>query len=62
VNTGNFCHDCGKPRPVALHYQCDKCGWEPEDQNNVPKFCPNCGDVFDEKDVKGGGSEKPPSE
>jgi predicted RNA-binding Zn-ribbon protein involved in translation (DUF1610 family) len=47
---------------VALHYQCDKCGWEPEDQNNVPKFCPNCGDVFDEKDVKGGGSEKPPSE
>jgi membrane protease subunit (stomatin/prohibitin family) len=61
VNTGNFCHDCGKPRPVALHYQCDKCGWEPEDQNNVPKFCPNCGDVFDEKDVKGGGSEKPPS-
>ncbi|MGI6121070.1 MAG: SPFH domain-containing protein [Saccharofermentanales bacterium] len=62
VNTGNFCHDCGKPRPVALHYQCDKCGWEPEDQNNVPKFCPNCGDIFDEKDVKGGGSEKPPSE
>jgi membrane protease subunit (stomatin/prohibitin family) len=61
VNTGNFCHDCGKPRPVALHYQCDKCGWEPEDQNNVPKFCPNCGDVFDEKDIKGGGSEQPPS-
>ncbi len=61
VNTGNFCHDCGKPRPVALHYQCDKCGWEPEDQNNVPKFCPNCGDVFDEKDIKGAGSEKPPS-
>jgi membrane protease subunit (stomatin/prohibitin family) len=61
VNTGNFCHDCGKPRPVALHYQCDKCGWEPEDQNNVPKFCPNCGDVFDEKDIKGAGSEQPPS-
>lgn len=54
MNTGKFCHDCGKPRPMAVHYQCDKCGWEPEDQNNVPKFCPNCGDAIDEKDVKGG--------
>ena len=61
TNTGKFCHNCGKPRPVTLHYQCDKCGWEPQDQNNVPKFCPNCGDVFDEKDVKGGGSSEPPS-
>ncbi|HHX20092.1 MAG TPA: SPFH domain-containing protein [Clostridiaceae bacterium] len=61
TNTGNFCHNCGKPRPVTLHYQCDKCGWEPQDQNNVPKFCPNCGDVFDEKDIKGGGASEPPS-
>ncbi len=61
VNTGNFCHDCGKPRPVKLQYQCDKCGWEPQDQDNVPKFCPNCGDIFDEKDVKGSGGTEPPS-
>ncbi len=61
TNTGNFCHNCGKPRPVTLHYQCDKCGWEPQDQNNVPKFCPNCGDICDEKDVKGSGGTEPPT-
>ncbi len=55
TNTGKFCHDCGKQQPVAYQYQCDKCGWEPEDQTKVPKFCPNCGDVFDENDVKGSG-------
>ncbi|NLA71820.1 MAG: SPFH domain-containing protein [Clostridiaceae bacterium] len=52
TNTGKFCQSCGKPRPVVKHYQCDKCGWEPEDGSSVPKFCPECGDVFDENDGK----------
>ena len=51
VNQGNFCHNCGTPRPKgAPLYKCDKCGWEPEDPTNPPKFCPNCGDVFDDSD------------
>lgn len=53
VNKGKFCQNCGtkKPEGVPL-YRCDKCGWEPEDPAHPPKFCPECGDVFDENDRK----------
>ena len=51
VNQGNFCTNCGTRKPEgAPLYRCDKCGWEPEDPAHPPKFCPECGDVFDEKD------------
>lgn len=51
VNQGNFCTQCGAKRPAgAPLYKCDKCGWQPEDPTNPPKFCPNCGDPFDDND------------
>ncbi len=50
VNTGNFCPQCGAKKPAAAHYRCAKCGWEPADPANPPKFCPECGDPFTDED------------
>lgn len=51
LNTGKFCSNCGKPNPGhAPSYKCNKCGWVPEDPKNPPKFCPECGDAFDDND------------
>lgn len=52
-NNGAFCQNCGTKRPEAQRsFRCDKCGWEPEDPHNPPKFCPECGDLFDDNDKK----------
>ncbi len=53
VNKGKFCPECGAKKPgSAPIYQCDKCGWKPADPSKMPRFCPECGDPFDENDIK----------
>ena len=55
VNKGKFCQNCGAKKPAGVpQYRCDKCGWEPEKGAKPPRFCPECGDPFDDGDIIGG--------
>lgn len=49
VNTGKFCTECGAKKLAGR--ACNKCGWKSEAGAPLPKFCPECGDPFNEQDV-----------
>ncbi len=52
VNKGKFCAECGAKKPAGIpQYRCDKCGWQPADPTKAPRFCPECGDPFDNGDI-----------
>ena len=52
-NFGKFCTECGSKKPEEKKtFRCDKCGWTPEDPTSHPKFCPECGDIFDDNDIE----------
>ena len=51
-NMGKFCLNCGSKKPAGIpQYKCDKCGWQPADPTKAPRFCPECGDPFDNGDI-----------
>ena len=53
-NSGKFCQGCGAPQPVNQMPQtvrCDKCGWMPQPGTQPPRFCPQCGDPIDFRDM-----------
>lgn len=77
-NKGDFCSECGAEKPVvddedendtenendnqgSKNSKCDKCGWTPKEDETV-RFCPECGDTFDDADVVGGGNTETPPE
>lgn len=53
-NTGNFCCGCGAAKPVqrAQSFRCDKCGYTLPQGQQVPRFCPQCGDPVNFNDMQ----------
>jgi hypothetical protein len=44
TNNSKFCSECGTIRKVKqVKTHCPNCGWQPDDLNKLPKFCPDCG-------------------
>ncbi len=53
LNSSKFCQSCGAPQPQKTGvYRCDKCGYTLSCEQGVPKFCPQCGDSVDFRDVQ----------
>ncbi len=53
-NSGKFCQGCGNPQPMNQAPQtvrCDKCGWMSQPGTQPPRFCPQCGDPIDFRDM-----------
>lgn len=51
-NSGAFCQNCGTKKPMAQQtVRCDKCGWMPNFGEQIPRFCPQCGDPINAYDM-----------
>lgn len=52
-NAGKFCAECGTKRPQkAKKIVCDKCGYQSDMSQPLPKFCPECGDPINDSDFQ----------
>lgn len=52
ISNGSVIAECGNKKPAGVpQLKRDKCGWEPEKDAKIPKFCPECGDPFDDGDL-----------
>jgi len=48
-STGKFCSECGEKTPTSndrAYKPCSGCGVDVDITDNIPKFCPECGDPF----------------
>ena len=53
-NGAKFCQGCGAPQPqvqASQFVRCDKCGWTLPQGQQAPRFCPQCGDPIDFRDM-----------